>query len=78
VQYSKALPKESFITDYAATKPMVNFAETFMVYLLCSGRESQHFKHPSFIEKWTFIRKSILRHKGCLKDVLVRSSGLLV
>lgn len=57
---------------------MENFAETFMVYIRRLGRELQHFKHPSFIEKWTFIRKSTLQHKGCLKDALVRSSGLFV
>ena len=45
-----------FVSDYASTRPMEDFAETFMVYLRCRGTLPIRFATPSIKKKFAFIR----------------------
>jgi len=47
---------EFFVSEYAATKPMDDYAETFMIYLRSSGKLPERFATPSIKKKWKFIR----------------------
>lgn len=47
---------EFFVTKYAATRPMEDFAETFMFYLRSSGLLPERLSTPSIRRKWKFIR----------------------
>ena len=45
-----------FVSDYATTCPMEDFAETFMVFLRTKGSLPLRFATPSIKKKWKFIR----------------------
>lgn len=47
---------DDFVSDYAMTKPMEDFAETFMFYLRHDGELPSRFKVPAIKKKWSFIR----------------------
>ena len=47
---------DDFVSDYAMTKPMEDFAETFMFYLRHNGVLPARFKVPAIKRKWRFIR----------------------
>jgi hypothetical protein len=44
-----------FISEYASTNPMEDFAETFMYYLEYSGKLPRKFNYPIIKQKWKFI-----------------------
>lgn len=45
-----------FISEYASTNPMEDFAETFMIYLEYSGKLPTKFNFPVIKQKWKFIK----------------------
>jgi hypothetical protein len=47
---------DEFVSEYASTMPMEDFAETFMVYLRHRGELPTRFKIPAIKRKWSFIR----------------------
>jgi hypothetical protein len=47
---------DEFVSDYASTKPMEDYAETFMFYLRHNGALPTRFAIPSIRKKWSFIR----------------------
>jgi hypothetical protein len=56
---SSLMPAESYISDYAKTMPMEDFAETFMFYLKHKGKITAKFSNKKLIAKWNFIAKII-------------------
>ena len=44
------------VSQYASTRPMEDFAETFMVFLRSRGAFPHYFSTPSIKRKWKFIR----------------------
>jgi hypothetical protein len=44
-----------FVSEYAATSAMEDFAETFMYFLEYNGRLPKRFNYPVIKEKWRFI-----------------------
>ena len=44
-----------FVTDYAATCPAEDFAETFMLFLRHRGKLPESFFSPAVREKWQFV-----------------------
>ncbi len=48
---------EFFISEYASTMAMEDFAETFMYYLEYSGILPRRFNFPVIKMKWEFIRQ---------------------
>jgi hypothetical protein len=56
--WAKKHPREEydeFVSEYASTKPMEDFAETFMFYLRHNGELPTRFKVPAIKRKWRFI-----------------------
>ena len=49
----------AYVSDYAKTMPMEDFAETFMVYLKYKGKIPKSFTHKKLIAKWSFIKRVI-------------------
>jgi hypothetical protein len=47
---------DEFVSEYASTMPMEDFAETFMVYLRHRGELPARFAIPAIRRKWSFIR----------------------
>lgn len=47
---------DEFVSEYASTMPMEDFAETFMVYLRHRGELPTRFRVPAIRKKWSFIR----------------------
>jgi len=45
-----------FISEYAATNAMEDFAETFMYFLEYSGQLPKKFNHPAVKAKWNYIK----------------------
>jgi len=45
------------VTEYAASCPMEDFAETFMCFLRHRGRLPASIKTPAIQGKWSFVRK---------------------
>lgn len=60
--YSEA-PSEmedaAYLTEYAKTMPMEDFAETFMIYVRKKGVLPSTFNNKKLIRKWKFIAKAI-------------------
>jgi hypothetical protein len=57
------LPDEDFISRYAMTMPMEDFAETFMTYLRRKGILPQSMQSSkAFVRKWKFI-------EWCIKQI---------
>ena len=48
---------EHHVSEYAATAPAEDFAETFMVYVRHGGRLPAHLKTTPIKRKWTFISR---------------------
>ena len=48
---------EHHVSEYAATAPAEDFAETFMVYLRHGGRLPRHHDTEPIKRKWRFIRR---------------------
>lgn len=46
---------ELFVSEYAASNAMEDFAETFMYFLEYSGKLPAKFKYPAIEAKWNFI-----------------------
>jgi hypothetical protein len=44
------------VSAYATTRPMEDFAETFMLFLRTEGCMPERFSTPSIRKKWKFIR----------------------
>ncbi len=53
------MKKEAYVTEYAQTFPMEDFAETFMIYVRRKGLIPDSFKNKKLIRKWNFITKTI-------------------
>ena len=49
------MEKDAFISDYARTMPMEDFAETFMVYVKRKGIMPSTIKNKLLIKKWQYI-----------------------
>jgi hypothetical protein len=49
------MEKDAFISDYARTMPMEDFAETFMVYVRRKGIMPSSIKNKQLIKKWQYI-----------------------
>jgi len=47
---------DEFVSDYARTKPMEDYAETFMVFLRHKGELPARFRIPAMKRKWRFVR----------------------
>ena len=45
------------VTDYAATSPAEDFAETLMIFLRDKGRLKSRYRTPPIRRKWRFISK---------------------
>jgi len=58
---------EFFVSEYAATMPMEDYAETFMIYLRSGGKLPERFATPSIKKKWKFIRDlgRVVSSGGC-------------
>ena len=52
---------EAFLTEYAKTMPMEDFAETFMVFVRRKGIMPSTIKNTKLKKKWNFIAKKILK-----------------
>ena len=50
---------EAYVSDYAKTIPMEDYAETFMVYVRRKGILPTHIKNTKLKRKWNFIKKTI-------------------
>lgn len=48
---------EFHVSEYAATSPLEDFAETFMFFLRHGGKLPSSLRTPAIQAKWTFIRK---------------------
>jgi hypothetical protein len=55
---SKMQP-DAYVSEYAKTIPMEDFAETFMTYLKRKGKMPRSFTHKKLIAKWKFVEKVI-------------------
>ena len=53
------MEKDAFISDYARTMPMEDFAETFMVYVRRKGIMPSSIKNKQLIKKWQYISNII-------------------
>jgi hypothetical protein len=51
---------EAYVSDYAKTIPMEDFAETFMVFVRRRGVMPKSMKNVKLKKKWKFIAKTIL------------------
>lgn len=49
------MERDSYISDYARTRPCEDFAETFMVYLRRGGCMPAKMENKQLIRKWKFI-----------------------
>jgi hypothetical protein len=49
----------AYVSDYAKTMPMEDFAETFMVYVRRKGLIPPTLSNTKFKKKWNFITKTI-------------------
>jgi hypothetical protein len=52
---------EAYLTEYAKTMPMEDFAETFMVFVRRKGIMPSTIKNTKLKKKWNFIAKKILK-----------------
>ncbi len=61
--YYSEMPSEmehdAYVSDYAKTLPMEDFAETFMVYVRRKGVIPKTFRNSNLKRKWKFISKTI-------------------
>lgn len=55
---SKMRP-DAFVSEYAKTIPMEDFAETFMTYLKRKGKMPKSFTNKKLIAKWIFVERII-------------------
>ncbi len=53
------MESDAFITDYASTMPMEDFAETFMVYVRRKGIIHPSIKNKQLIKKWQYVSNII-------------------
>lgn len=51
--------EEAYVSEYAKTLPMEDFAETFMVYVQKKGLKPVKITNKNLIKKWMFIKKTI-------------------
>lgn len=45
------------MSGYAATSPMEDFAETFMIYVRSMGELPERYDNAAIRRKWAFIRR---------------------
>lgn len=50
---------DAYVSEYAKTMPMEDFAETFMLYLKRKGKMPKSFSHKKLVAKWNFVEKLI-------------------
>jgi hypothetical protein len=55
--YIHEFTDELFISEYAATNAMEDFAETFMYYLEYGGKLPKKYKSATIKNKWHFIKQ---------------------
>jgi hypothetical protein len=55
---------ERFISEYAATNAMEDFAETFMYYLEYSGQLPSRHNHRAIRKKWGYVKSLSRLMKG--------------
>jgi hypothetical protein len=53
--------RRSCVSDYAATSPCEDFAETFMFYMKHRGRMPKRFRGIRLVAKWAFIQRLLER-----------------
>ena len=56
---TSGMKAEAYISEYAKTMPMEDFAETFMVYVRRKGILPANIKNVRLKKKWMFIKKTI-------------------
>jgi hypothetical protein len=56
VSYNNKFEPEKYVSKYASTNSMEDFAETFMYYLEYSGRLPKKFNYPEIKKKWEFVK----------------------
>jgi hypothetical protein len=49
---------KAYVSEYARTLPMEDFAETFMIFLKCKGKLPAG-AHPKLATKWKFVQRVI-------------------
>jgi hypothetical protein len=50
---------DAYVSEYAKTIPMEDFAETYMIYLKRKGKMPNSFKNKKLIAKWKFVKMVI-------------------
>ena len=53
------MPEDAFVSEYAAGKPMEDFAETFMVYIRRKGELHPRHTNRLLKRKWKFVERVI-------------------
>ena len=53
------MPEDAFVSEYAAGKPMEDFAETFMVYIRRKGELHPRHNNRLLKRKWKFVERVI-------------------
>jgi hypothetical protein len=66
------------VSDYAASKPSEDFAESFMFYLKHGGRLPRRYRVSAIKTKWGFVRQlcGVIRRSSSTRAVGVRATSL--